>query len=223
MLLQKKSDLKISASLYAIYGFVALSIFIYGFFLLHTAFLLLTVQSFMVVTMALWFRSRFMIVANTFMFIILLILYLSNPANDVYANFTFALIAFITARVLNWQKERLNLKTEYIRNLYLISGLVMTLVSFYHIMPTSLITVSWIFSAILFFFFGYLIKNIKYRWLAIATLIASTINLVFVDMKNMSISLRIFVFLILAVILLVVSIIYSKNVAAKKEIDTNPE
>ncbi len=223
VLLKSKSATKIAASLYAIYGFIAMSVFIYGIFQLPNVFLFLAVQSLLVVTMALWFRSRFMIIANIFMFIILLILYMSQPLNDNYTNFTYALVAFITARVLNWKKERLNIKTEYIRNLYLISGLLMTLISFYYAMPKSLITVSWICTAIFFFVFGYIIKNIKYRWLAITMLIASTINLVFVDMKNMNISLRILVFLVLAVISIAVSIIYSKIVSIKKEILTHSE
>ena len=93
----------------------------------------------------------------------------------------------------------------------------MTLISLHHAMPKPYITVSWIAAAILFFFIGYLIKNIKYRWLAIATLIASAINLVFVDMKNMDISFRILVFLIMAVISIAVSIIYTKFVLVRKD------
>ena len=134
-----------------------------------------------------------------------------------YTNFAFMLVAFITARVMNWKKERLNLKTDFIRNLYLIAGFIMTLISFHHVMPKPYITVSWIAAAILFFVFGYLIKNIKYRWLAIATLIASAINLVFVDMKNMDISFRILIFLVMAVISIAVSIVYTKFVLAGKE------
>ncbi len=151
-LLKKKSFLKIAAPLYAIYGFVAMSIFIYGIFLLPKAYLFLAVQSFLVVSVALWFRSRFMVIANIFLFILLLILYLKEPVNDVGTNFAFMLVAFITARVINWKKERLNLKTDFIRNLFLISGFIMTLISFYHAMPKSYITVSWIAAGILFFF-----------------------------------------------------------------------
>ncbi len=216
-LLKKKSFLKIAAPLYAIYGFVAMSIFIYGIFLLPKAYLFLAVQSFLVVSVALWFRSRFMVIANIFLFILLLILYLKDPVNDVGTNFAFMLVAFITARVMNWKKERLNLKTDFIRNLYLISGFIMTLISFHHAMPKSYITVSWIAAAIFFFVFGYLIKNIKYRWLAIATLIASAVNLVFVDMKNMEIGFRILIFLVMAVISIAVSIVYTKFVSAKKD------
>ena len=38
------------------------------------------------------------------------------------------LMAFVTTRIINWKKERLNIKTELIRNIYLIAGFIMTLV-----------------------------------------------------------------------------------------------
>ena len=127
------------------------------------------------------------------------------------------LVAFITARFINWQKERLNIKTEHIRNLYLVSGFVMTLVAFYHAIPSSYITGSWICAAILFFIVGRLINNIKYRWLAIATLVASGLKLIFVDLANIDIVFRILMFLLLAIISISVSILYTKYLVKKKE------
>ncbi len=217
VILKSRSFLKIAAPIYAIYGFITMSISFYGIFLLPKAYMLLSVQSFLVVSMALWFRSRFLVVMNTILFILLMIFYLKDPASYNSTNFSFMLVAFITARVMNWKKERLNLKTEFIRNLYLISGFIMTLIALHHAVAASFVTVSWIVAAILFFILGHLIKNIKYRWLAIATMVASALNLVFVDLKSMNISLRILVFLILAIILITTSIVYTKFL--KKRID----
>ncbi len=217
VILKSRSSLKIAAPIYAIYGFITMSISFYGIFLLPKAYLLLSAQSFLVVSMALWFRSRFLVVMNTILFILLMIFYLKDPASYNSTNFSFMLVAFITARVMNWKKERLNLKTEFIRNLYLISGFIMTLIALHQAVTASFVTVSWIVAAILFFILGHLIKNIKYRWLAIATMVASALNLVFVDLKSMNISLRILVFLILAIILITTSIAYTKFF--KKRID----
>jgi len=126
------------------------------------------------------------------------------------------MVAFITARVINWKKERLNIKTEFIRNIYLVSGFTMTLIAFYHAFPTSYITVSWIAAAMLFFLLGRLMHNIKYRWLAIGALGASAIKLIFVDLSNIDIGFRVMVFLLLAIISITVSILYTKYLSRKK-------
>jgi len=216
-LLQSYSDLKITASMYALYGFLALSVAFYGILLLPRAFILLSLQSLLVVSMALWFRSRFIVVMNTILFLTLLIFYLSGEPNLNTTNFSFMLVAFITARVINWKRERLNIKTEFIRNIYLLSGFIMTLVAFYHAFPTSYITVSWIVAALLFFVMSRIMKNIKYRWLAIATLVVSGIKLIFIDLSDIDIGFRVLVFLLLAIISITVSILYTKYLKVKKE------
>jgi uncharacterized membrane protein len=127
------------------------------------------------------------------------------------------LVALVTARIINWKKERLNIKTEYIRNLYLVFGFVMTLVAFYHAVPISYITVSWIFAALLFFILGRLINNIKYRWLAIGIIVISAIKLIFVDMSDIDIGFRVLVFLLMAIISISVSILYTKYLIRKRE------
>lgn len=217
ILFQLHSYLKITASIYALYSFIALSITIYGIFLFPKSYLLLSVQSFLVVSMALWFRSRFIVVMNTILFFVLMAFYIKEPVSFNSTNFAFMLVAFITARVMNWKKERLKLESEFIRNLYLFAGFIMTLIAFYNVMPNSLITLSWISVAVLFFILGYLFKNIKYRWLAIATMLASAIHLLVIDMSHMNIGARVLIFLLLAVISISISIIYTKNFVKKKE------
>lgn len=216
LLLKSRSPLPITASFYAIYGFIALSIVIFGIYNFPDAYLLLSVQSFLVVSMALLFRSRFLVIMNTILFLGLLIFYIKDPVQTTSTDFSFMLVAFITARVMNWKKERLTLTTELIRNLYLMAGFVMTLVALYHAVPDSFITVSWIAAALLFFLFSRLIKNVKYRWLAIAMVVVSAIHLVFSDMSRMNIIYRILAFMVLAVIALTVSVVYTKYFVRKK-------
>ena len=217
VILQSRSLLKILASMYALYGFLAMSVAFYGILLLPQAYMLLAVQSLLVVSMALWFRSRFIVVMNTILFVMLLIFYLYDKSNLSATNFSFMMVAFITARVINLKKERLNIKTEFIRNIYLVSGFVMTLIAFYHAFPSSYITVSWIFAAMLFFLMSRLIHNIKYRWLAIAALVVSGIKLILVDLSSIDIGFRILVFLLLAIISITVSILYTKYWSGKKK------
>lgn len=217
VMLQSHSSLKITASMYALYGFLATSVTIYGFLHFPKAFMLLAAQSLLVVSMALWFRSRFIVVMNTILFLILLLIYLASPERHDPTNFSFMLVALITARIINWKRERLNIKTELIRNLYLFFGFVMTLFAFYHAFPAHFITVSWIVAALLFFLVGRLINNFKYRWLAIGALVASGIKLIFIDLSAIDIGFRVLVFLLLAVISIAVSILYTKYLIKKKE------
>lgn len=217
VVIHQRKSLKIGASLYAVYGFMAMSVAIYGTFLLPDSYMLFALQSFIVVSAALWFRSQFIVVANTLLFLFLLFFYLKDPVIYRSTDFSFMLVAFLTARIINWKKDRLNLRTETIRNLYLAAGFTMTLVAFHHTVPESMVTVSWIFAAVLFFIMGYLLKNIKYRWLAIAALIASAIHLVLIDMSNMDAGARIIVFLLFAFISIAVSILYTKHLDRRKE------
>ncbi len=216
ILLQSRSLLKITASMYALYGFFSLSVAFYGIFGLPEVYALLSIQSLLVVSMALWFRSKFIVVMNSLLYISLMVFYILNPVSYIFTDFTFMLVAFITARVINGKKERLNIKTELLRDLYLISGLIMTLITFYHAVPTAYISGSWIFVAILFFVLSHLIKNVKYRWLAIATMLASAIKLIFIDMSDIDIGYRVLVFLALAIISIIVSILYTKFFGKKK-------
>jgi hypothetical protein len=61
------------------------------------------------------------------------------------------------------------------------------------------------------------LKNIKYRWLAIASMVASAIKLIFVDMSNISIGYRVMLFLLLAIVSLTASILYTRYSAKKDE------
>jgi hypothetical protein len=216
-ILQSRSMLKITASMYALYGFLALSVAIYGIFGLQKAYLLYSVQSLLVVSMALWFRSKFIVVMNTILFLIFMIVYLIDPVNYNLTNFSFMLVAFVSARVINWKKERLNIKTEILRDFYLILGLIMTLITFYHFSPAAYITASWIFAAIILFVLSLLMKNKKYRWLDIATMVVSGIRLATVDMSSIDIGYRVLVFMALAVISITISILYTRHFVKKKD------
>ncbi|MCE4563767.1 hypothetical protein INQ51_05545 [Maribellus sp. CM-23] len=216
-LLRLKSDIRLIASIYVLYGFLTLSVVIYGIFGLPDSYGLFALQSLLVVSFALWFRSRFMIVMNTILFMVFLVFAVQSHENNHLTNFSFMLVAFVSARIINWQKERLNIKTELVRNLYLLLGFVMTLVAFYHVSPPSYITATWIFAGLLFFLVGYLLKNIKYRWLAISAVVVSAVRLIFVDMSSVNIEYRILAFLGLAIISITVSIWYTKYQVRKKE------
>jgi hypothetical protein len=203
--------------MYALYGFLALSVAIYGIFGLQKAYLLYSVQSLLVVSMALWFRSKFIVVMNAILFLIFMIVYLNNQVNYNLTNFSFMLVAFVSARVINWKKERLSIKTDFLRDFYLALGFIMTLITFYHASPAAYITASWIFAAVILFILSLLVKVKKYRWLAIATMAVSAIRLVTVDLSSIDIGYRVLVFMALAIISITISVLYTKYFVKKKE------
>ena len=127
MVLHSRSNWNFASAFYALYGFMAMSIALYGLVGFPKVYLLLSVQSLIVVSMALWFRNRLIVVMNSLLFMTILATYLlsSKPIDGV--NFSFALVALISARIINWQSSRLQIQTDLIRNLYMIEGFIMVL------------------------------------------------------------------------------------------------
>ena len=211
VILKSSSDWKFASAFYALYGFLAMSISLYGLVGIPEVYLLLSVQSLIVVAMALWFRNRLIIIMNTILFITILLIYLfsSKPVNGV--DISFALVPLVSARIINWKKERLNIKTELIRNVYLIEGFVMVLYALYHGLPNQLVTLSWTVAALLYFFLSFLLKNKKYRYMALGTMICATIYLFLIDLARIDIVYRVLAFLFLAIVSIGISIYYSNR------------
>jgi len=209
--LQLKSDFKINAALYALYGFITLSIALYGIYGIPRAYFLLAIQSVLVVSMAIWFRSKFIVVMNTFLYLILLIFYLQSLANIDGVDISFSIAALVTARILNWKKDRLTIKTDMLRNIYLLIGFVMVLITLYHVVPAHYVVLSWTSAAIVYFILSLILKNVKYRYMALGTMIAATFYLFIVDLATIELVFRIIALLFLALISIGLSIYYSKK------------
>jgi hypothetical protein len=217
ILLKMRGTWKTVTELYAIYSFVALSISIAGIYHFPLAFFLLSLESLLVVSMALWFRSRFIVIMNTILFVGLLIIYIftADPLNAT--NFAFAIVALLTARILNWKKQLLEIRTELIRNIFLLSGALMVLFSLHKAVPANFVTLSWTGAAMVFFMLSILIRNKKYRWLAILTMVITVIYLFIVDLSNISLGYRIVALMFIAAISLGISIFYSRRLKSRKE------
>ena len=122
ILLKSFSEWKFAKAYYAMYGFVAISISVYGIFKFPYTYLLLTLQSLYVISIAIWFRSKLMISMNTILFMILLIVYfISGDFRDAI-NFSFAATAFISASVIDWRKKYLEIEADLLRNIYLVTA-----------------------------------------------------------------------------------------------------
>jgi len=149
---------------------------------------------------------------NSLLFVAIVLVYLisSEPINSV--NFSFALSALITARVINWQRSRLKIETDIIRNLYLIEGFAMVLLALFHAVPKQFITLSWIMAALFYFLISLLLKNVKYRYMALGTMICAALYLFLVDLVKIEIIYRILALMFLSAISIGISMYYSSRI-----------
>jgi hypothetical protein len=210
--LKSTSDWHFASAFYALYGFMAMSISLYGLFGFPAVYVLLSVQSLLVVSMALWFRNKLMIIMNSLLFLSILIIYLFSSKSVDRVNFAFALVPLISARVINWQRARLKIETDLMRNLYLIEGFIMVMYALYHAVPHQFITLSWTMAALLYFLLSFILKNVKYRYMALGTMICAAFYLFLVDLARIEIIYRVLALLFLAAISIGISIYYTNRI-----------
>ena len=217
VILKSGTERKFAPAFYACFGFMALSVTVYGYSGLPEVYFFLALQSLLVVSMALWFRSKIIVIVNTIIFISILVAYLFTEDSIHHISFTFAFIGLATARIMNWQRERLTLQTEIFRNIYLAAAFFAILYGLYHAVPSQYITLSWTAFAVVYFIMSILLSNIKYRWMAILTILVSSLRLFLVDFARLETGYRVIAFLFFAIIALGVSIYYTKRIKNKPE------
>ena len=217
IILNYKISSRFDSFFYVNFGFMALSIAVYGYSDLPGSFIFLAWQSMVVLAIAIWFRSNFIVLMNTALYSIILIAYLiTSPPINSY-NISFTLIAIASARILNWQKQRLELKTDAIRNFYLVITFFIMLYTLYNAVSKDYVTISWGLAAVAYMIMSVILKNVKYRWLAFLTLVAAVFNLFMFDISKMGVGYRIVAFIFVGLIILGVSFYYTKKLKSNKE------
>ena len=93
----------------------------------------------------------------------------------------------------------------------------MVLVSLQKAVPENFVTLSWTLAAMMFFVLSVVIRNVKYRWLGIITLVITVCYLFLVDLSNISLGYRVIALMFIAVISLGISIFYSRRQKSKKK------
>lgn len=201
---------QITAAAYACFGFMGLSIAIYGFSTPPLSFLWLSLQSLLVVSLALWFRSKVLVVVNTLIFLGIVAAYMITSPVSHAVEFTLVLVAHASARVMNWQKERLTLQTEMLRNIYLATAFLLVLIAVYRIAPSQYVTLFWTFAAAVYFGLSSVLGNIKYRWIAMGVLLVTVVHLFIVDLGRLGPTYRVIAFLVLGLMSLLISLFYTR-------------
>jgi len=77
--------------------------------------------------------------------------------------------------------------------------------------PGWYVTISWTALALFYYLLSILLKIIKYRWLALSTLVLSILYLLIIGIRQPDPFYRIISFVSLGIILLLVSIFYSRT------------
>ncbi|HLG39050.1 MAG TPA: hypothetical protein VI461_05240 [Chitinophagaceae bacterium] len=206
----KKSS-KIATFYYAMTGYTALSVAIILQFEKPDFFIWLCWQSLLVVSTAVWFRSKFIIVANFFIFLLIFFAFLILSGVTSGISFSFGVVALLSARILNWKKDQLELKTEQMRNAYLLTALLIIPYSLYHMMPSGYVAFSWIAVAILYYIFSLLLKNVKYRYMSLATYLLTVVYVFVLGITSDETIFKILSFLVLGAALVIISVVYTRN------------
>jgi hypothetical protein len=216
IVLNYKIESRFDSFFYVNFGFMALSIAVYGYSNLPGSYLFLAWQSMVVLAIAIWFRSNLIVLMNTLLYSVILLAYLAtSPSIDSY-NISFTLIAIASARILNWQQSRLELKTDAIRNFYLVITFFVMLFTLYHAVAVDYVTISWGLAAVAYMIMSAILKNVKYRWLAFLTLLAAVVHLFMFDISKMGVGYRIIAFIFVGLTILGVSFYYTKKLKSGK-------
>jgi uncharacterized membrane protein len=205
-----RTNRQLGPAIYACFGFMALSIAIYGYAAIPDSFFWLSLQSLLVVSIALWFRSRMLVVVNSLIYVGILIGYFALSPSSHAVNFSFALVALASARVMNWQKERLTLRTELLRNVYLFIAFVLVFYALDRAVPPQYVTLSWTLTAVAYFLLSYLLKSNKYRLMAIAGMLVTVVYLFLVDLASLDPRFRVAAFMFLGMMAVMISLYYTR-------------
>jgi uncharacterized membrane protein len=207
---------RVTTFFYAMTGYLALSVAIAKAFSSPEVFIWLSWQSLVVVATALWFRSRLIVVANFFIYVTIVVTYMVMVEKETGISVGFGVVALLTARILNWKKERLELKTELMRNAYLASAFVVFPYAVFHLVPRVYVSLAWIGIALGYYLMNFIIRNPKYRWMGHLTLLLTVIYVIVNGFTQLAPTYRIVSFLVLGSVLLVVSLIFTRVRARRK-------
>jgi hypothetical protein len=211
---------RIATFFYAMTGYLALSVALGKLIPVPNLFIWLSAQSLLVVATALWFRSKLIVVGNFFIYLAIVVAYTVVARNESGISIGFGVVALLTARILRWQQERLELKTELMRDAYLASAFVVFPYSLYHLVPRAFVTVSWVSVAVAYYLMNLIVHSPKYRWMGHLTLLLTALYVIVIGIFQLSPAYRIGSFLVLGTVLLVVSLTFTMVRSRRRSVTT---
>jgi hypothetical protein len=154
-----------------------------------------------------------MVVANFIIFLIIFLSYLFLTTDLSIVSLGFGIVALLSARIMNWQKHRLELKTEFMRNAYLATAFIIIPYTLYHLVPGGYVILAWVSASLFYYILSLLLKNNKYRWMAVLTILLTVVYIFIIGIINLEGVLRITSFLVLGILLISLSLIYSRIIS----------
>lgn len=214
----KRVRSQVTTFFYAMTAYLALSVALVKLVAVPNLFIWLSVQSLLVVGTALWFRSKLIVVGNFFVFLGIVAAYmLVSVSSESGISIGLGVVALLTARILRWQQERLELRTELMRNAYLASGFVIFPYATYHLVANAWVPVSWVAVAVAYYVMNLVVRSPKYRWMGHLTLLLTAFYTIVVGIFQLAPAYRIASFLVLGTVLLIVSLVFTMVRARRRE------
>lgn len=201
---------KLITFFYVMTGYLALTVGIVYWFGLPASLVWLSWQSLLVITTAIWYRSKYIVVANFGIYLIILIVYMATEEVIGVMSLSFGIVALLSARIMNAKQDRLELKTEVMRSAYLAAAFVFFPYTLYHILPREYVALSWVAVAMIYYLLNLILKKQKYRWMAVFTLLLTVGYVLIMGTSNLEPTYRILSFIILGVVLLIISMVYTR-------------
>jgi len=159
------------------------------------------------------------------MYLIIFFSYLALAGNFGVVSLSFGIVALTSARILNWKKDRLDLKTEVMRISYLAAAFFIFPYALYHIVPPNYVSLSWTFVALAYYVMSVILKNKKYRWMALLTFLLTVLHILFIGTTGLDPTYRIVSFIFLGIVLVLISVLYAKKKSKsvlQEKVDSEP-
>jgi len=206
----KKEQDKYSIFFFSILGYIALSISFMNAFEIPEIFIWLCWQSILVVTTAILFRSKIIIVANFIIYLMLVLGVLVLSSNTAISFINIGIVSLLSARILNSQKDKLDLKTEAMRNAYLTIAYFLLPLSTFLIVPFEYVGLTWLGIALLYYAFSLILNNNKYRWMAMMTLAITILYTLLLGILHPDNELKVISFIAVGIVLIIISFVYAR-------------
>ena len=206
----KKEMAKYSIFFFSMFGYGALSIAIINASEIPLLFIWLCWQSILVVSTAIYFRSKIIIVGNFLIYFTIAIATITLSHNSAFSCITVGLVALLSARILNSQKDKLDLKTEVMRNSYLVMAFLILPYSTYLLVSIEYVGLTWLGITIFYYIFSVILKNKKYRWMAMMTLAITILYTLLLGILHPDNELKVLSFIAVGTVLILISIVYTK-------------
>ncbi len=212
----KQQQDKYAIFFYSIIGYIFLSFAIVNQFEIPQVFIWLCWQSILVISTAIWFRSKIIILANFMIYLVIALSTLSLSDNYAWSTLNVGIVSLLSARILNAKKDRLELKTESMRIAYLVVAFIIIPLSTFQIVSQDYVGFTWLGLGLIYYGLSIILKNNKYRWMAIATLGITILYTLILTVMNPENELQVLSFIVSGIVLILISIFYTKMKTSEK-------